>query len=114
MAEKVGRLPFQKNCLQAYFLSTRNSEKVRVPQDMRARICTGMRAASSEYQTQIFPLSRRAPEAVSGCTRIVLKVPAGVLTCSRSSTCARTVSVAPPSLIGKLYVLPGSNGSDAT
>src|SRR5580765_9120343 len=54
---------------QSYFLSTRSSEKVRVPQAILARICTGMCAASSEYQTQIFPLSRSAPEAVSGALR---------------------------------------------
>ena len=58
-------------------------------------------AASSEYQIQTLPLSRSAPEAVSGCTRIVLNVPAGVLMASRASTCTTTVSMGPPSLIGK-------------
>ena len=96
---------------QAYFLSTRSSEKVRVPQDIRARICTGMRAASSEYQIQIFPLSRSTPEAaVSGCTQVVLK--------SRPGSCcslfrARTVRSA--AIVDReAYVLPGSRGRDAT
>src|SRR6202007_3417652 len=62
-----------------YFLSIRCRVNVRMPQYMCARAWTGMRAASSEYQIQILPLSLSKPEAASGCTRMVLKVPAGVL-----------------------------------
>src|SRR3954471_19203736 len=90
-----------------FFLYPQQIEKS-VPQDSRARICIGTRAASSEYQIQIFPLSRRRGDEVSGRTRIALKVPAGVLICSRASAWTMIVTVAPPSLMGKLYVFPGS------
>src|SRR6185437_12145433 len=84
-----------------YFFSILSKLKVSVPQYMRARICTGTRGLSSEYQIQILPFSLRTPEDASGWTRKVLNVPAGVLICSRASTFRLTFTVWPPSLSGK-------------
>ena len=58
---------------------------VMVPQNSRARICTGIRRSSSVYQIQILPRFLTTPASAMGCTRMVGKVPARVTTCSRAS-----------------------------
>ncbi len=57
-----------------------------VPQKSRARICTGRWRSSSVYQIQMFPRFFTTPASAVGCTRMVLKVPSGVLITSRPST----------------------------
>ena len=50
-----------------------------VPQKRRARIWTGKWRSSSVYQIQMLPRFLTTPASAVGCTRIVLKVPSGVL-----------------------------------
>ena len=50
-----------------------------VPQNRRARICTGRWRSSSVYQIQMLPRFFTTPASAVGCTRRVLKVPSVVL-----------------------------------
>ncbi len=54
-----------------YFCSIAVRRKVIVPQNNRARTCTGMCRSSFVYQIQMFPLFRTAVLVQVGCTRRV-------------------------------------------
>jgi hypothetical protein len=54
-----------------HFASTLCRWKVIVPQNSRARICTGIWRASSVYQIQMLPRFFTTPSSAVGCTRMV-------------------------------------------
>src|SRR6266567_2279555 len=108
--ENEGRDAGSPDTGPGYFASFPDKRNVMVPQNRRARICTGRCRSSSVYQIQMLPRFLTTPASAVGCTRTVLNVPTGVLISSLPSTFMVTGTVCMASTTGMTKLLPTTMG----